>query len=128
MAPGQSRRRHSLLIPTVWRARPVMQMSQYKVAFSHIDWESPIPGVRHKIAVAGDTKLRLVEYTAQMAPHWCSVGHAGQILEGRFEIEFDGVTQVFEAGDGVLIPSGGLHRHRARALSDRVRAVFVEKA
>ncbi len=105
-----------------------MKMTQYKIAFSDIDWESPIPGVRHKIAVAGDTKLRLVEYTAQMAPHWCSVGHVGQILEGCFEIEFDGGTQVFEAGDGVFIPSGETHRHRARVLSDVVRAIFVEKA
>ena len=105
-----------------------MSGTPYKVDFGDIEWESPMPGVRHKIAVVGDTRLRLVEYTAEMAPHWCSAGHVGQILEGRFEIEFDGGTQVFEAGDGVLIPSGERHRHRARVLSDVVRAVFVEKA
>jgi hypothetical protein len=110
------------------RKRALLDMTQYRISFGDIDWESPVAGVRHKTAVAGDTKLRLVEYTAQMAPHWCTVGHAGQILEGRFEIEFDDGTQVFEAGDGVLIPSGARHRHRARALSDVVRAIFVEKA
>ena len=105
-----------------------MSTAQYRIAFGVIDWESPMPGVRHKIAVVGDTKLRLVEYTAQMAQHWCSVGHVGLILGGRFEIEFDSGTQVFEAGDGVMIPSGEAHRHRARVLSDVVRAVFVEES
>jgi quercetin dioxygenase-like cupin family protein len=102
-------------------------MNHYRVVFANIDWESPIPGVRHKIVVDGNVKLRLVEYTPEMAPHWCSVGHLGQILKGRFEIKFDGGTRVFEAGDGVMIPSGKEHRHKARVLSDVVRAIFVEE-
>jgi mannose-6-phosphate isomerase-like protein (cupin superfamily) len=102
-------------------------MTQYRIDFSDVEWQSPIPGVRHKIVVEGNTKLRLVEYTPEMAPHWCSVGHVGQILDGRFEIEFDSGTDVFEAGDGVLIPSGETHRHKARALTDVVRALFVEE-
>lgn len=103
-------------------------MTPYRIVFAEADWESPIHGVRHKVVTSGTTRLRLVEYTPQMAPHWCSVGHIGQILEGRFEIEFDTGTQVYDAGDGVMIPSGDEHRHRARALSDVVRAIFVEKA
>jgi quercetin dioxygenase-like cupin family protein len=102
-------------------------MNQNKIDFSALEWESPIPGVRHKIAVEGDVKLRLVEYTPEMAPHWCSVGHVGQILDGVFEIEFDSGTQVFHSGDGVMIPSGEEHRHKARAQSDVVQAIFVEK-
>ena len=103
-------------------------MYPYKIDFSTVAWESPMPGVRHKVVVEGDVKLRLVEYTPEMAPHWCSNGHAGQILEGTFEIEFEGGTQVFNTGDGVLIPSGEEHRHKARVLSEVVRAIFVEKA
>lgn len=103
-------------------------MPNYKIDFSAIEWQSPMPGIRHKIIIENDTKLRLVEYTPEVSPHWCSVGHVGQILEGRFEIEFDSGTQVFEPGDGVMIPSGETHRHRARALTDVVRALFVEKA
>ncbi len=104
-----------------------MSTSQYKVGFGSMGWESPMPGVRHKITAADDTKLRLVEYAPEMAPHWCNVGHAGLILEGRLEIEFDGGTEVFEAGDGLVIPSGDAYRHRARVLSDVVRAVLVER-
>ena len=71
--------------------------------------------------------MRLVEYTGEMEPHWCDRGHVGMILKGRFEIEFDSGTLVFEEGDGVAIPDGAGHRHRARALTDVVRAVFIEK-
>jgi len=105
-----------------------METPSYKVDFERIAWESPIPGVRHKVAIAGEARLRLVEYTAAMAPHWCSRGHVGRILEGRFAIEFAGGTLEFAAGDGVLIPEGERHRHRARVLSPVVRALFVEKA
>ena len=103
-------------------------MSQYRVDFAALEWESPIPGVRPKIVIDHGIKLRLVEYSPEMAPHWCSVGHVGQIIAGTFEIEFDDGIRVFEAGDGILIPSGDEHRHRARALSDVVRVIFVEKA
>ena len=103
-------------------------MNPYKIDFSTVEWESPMPGVRHKAVIEGGVKLRLVEYTPEMAPHWCDRGHVGQILEGDFEIEFDGGAQVFRAGDGVLIPSGEQHRHMARVLSAVVRAIFVEEA
>jgi hypothetical protein len=61
-----------------------------------------------------------------MEPHWCDRGHLGYILEGRFEIEFAEGTYVFEARDGVIIPSGATSRHRARVLTVVVRAVFVK--
>lgn len=102
-------------------------MSQYRIDFTGVEWEAPIPGVRHKVVVDCDVRLRLVEYSPEMAPHWCTVGHIGQILAGTFEIEFSDGVHVFEAGDGVMIPSGDEHRHKARSLSDVVRAIFVEK-
>jgi ethanolamine utilization protein EutQ (cupin superfamily) len=63
-----------------------------------------------------------------MEPHWCDRGHLGYILEGRLEIEFAEGRCVFDAGDGVVIPGGAGSRHRARVLTDAVRAVFVEDA
>jgi quercetin dioxygenase-like cupin family protein len=70
----------------------------------------------------------VVEYFPDMPPHWCEKGHVGYILEGEFEIEFDNTTHVFRQGDGLFIPDGAEHRHRARVLSDVVRAIFVERA
>ena len=103
-------------------------MNPYRIDFDALEWESPAPGVRHKVVLEGELKLRLVEYTRELAPHWCAAGHAGRILEGRLRVEFADGTRVFEAGDGVLIPSGDEHRHRATVLSGPVRAIFVEKA
>ena len=74
-------------------------MNRYKIVFADVQWDSPIPGVRHKVATVEDLKLRLVEYSPEMAPHWCTVGHVGQILTGTFEIEFNDGTQVFDAGE-----------------------------
>lgn len=100
----------------------------YRIDFAAREWESPLPGIRHKVSDQGGCRLRLVEYARAMEPHWCAVGHVGIILEGRMEIEFDGETLVLEAGDGVHIPDGEAHRHRARVLSDTVTALFVETA
>lgn len=101
-------------------------MSKYRVEFHTIDWESPIEGMRHKVDIPFGKKLRLVEYFKDMPIHWCDKGHYGYILEGRLEIEFETETHVFEPGDGVCIPAGNKHRHRAKVLSDVVKVFFVE--
>jgi hypothetical protein len=44
------------------------------------------------------------------------------------EVEFaEGASVIFRAGDGVFIPPGDAERHRPRALSERVRLIFVEE-
>jgi quercetin dioxygenase-like cupin family protein len=100
---------------------------QYLIDFGIIPWESPVTGLRFKAVSEEGRRVRLVEYTADMEPHWCDNGHMGLVLEGTFEIEFPGETLVFESGDGVFIPSGNEHRHKARVLSGQVRALFVEE-
>ncbi len=99
---------------------------EYRIDFDSIPWTSPIKGVRQKEQMFGDRKLRLVEYSEEMEPHWCERGHTGCILQGRIEIEFDDGVRVFQSGDGVNIPNGPKHKHRARVLSGVVRAIFIE--
>jgi uncharacterized cupin superfamily protein len=101
-------------------------MTGRRIAFDALEWTSPLPGVRHKVQSVGKKVLRLVEYSSTMQRHWCERGHLGYILEGRFEIEFVEEVLVFTAGDGVAIPRGSGHRHRARALTRTVRALFIE--
>lgn len=101
-------------------------MDQYKIEFEHMDWDYPVDGIRQKVISVGLRRLRLVEYTQDMKPHWCSKEHIGYILEGRFEIGFKDGIVIFEKGDGVFIQSGAEHRHKARALTEVVRAVFIE--
>ena len=99
----------------------------YRVDFESLEWEEAMPGVRHKIIDRTGSRLRLVEYFNSMEPHWCDRGHIGMILEGEFEIEYDSCTEMYGPGDGVFIPSGDEHRHKAVVLTEKVRAVFVEE-
>jgi mannose-6-phosphate isomerase-like protein (cupin superfamily) len=103
-------------------------MDPYRIAFSCIAWESPMEGVRQKAFTDGHRRLRLVEYSRAMPAHWCERGHYGYVLEGVLQVEFESVTHVLSEGDGVFIPDGAAHRHRAQVLSDVVRVVFVEDA
>lgn len=100
---------------------------EYKIDFDALEWSFPISGVRHKKFSFQNQKLRLVEYTPDMEPHWCDRGHAGYILEGQLQIEFEDGTRVFNAGDGIVIPDGPDHKHKATIVSRVVRAVFIEK-
>jgi len=101
-------------------------MLQHKVNFEGLDWVVPIKGVNSKIYKQGDKQLRFVTYTKEMPPHWCEKGHFGMILEGDFEIEFENEKLIFRKGDGVFIPDGAEHKHRARVLSEYVKVLFVE--
>ncbi len=101
-------------------------MLDYRIDFASLPWEPVTEGVRQKAVVHSGKKVRLVEYSRAMAPHWCTKGHYGYILQGRLEIEFGDAIRIFKKGDGVFIPDREEHRHRARVLSDRVRVLFVE--
>ena len=103
-------------------------MTDYLVNFTGLPWESPAPGIRHKLHRVDARVLRLVEYSREMVPHWCIKGHVGQIVAGSLEIEFGSGTQRFEAGNWLFIPPGPEHAHRAFALGSVAIALFVEDA
>ena len=102
-------------------------MNQYRIDFDSIPWQEPAAGVRFKVYEQDGKRLRLVEFAKEFVePDWCCSGHAGQILEGRMEIDFDGEVIVFGPGDGVFIPPGEEHKHKGRVLTDKVKAILVE--
>ena len=73
-------------------------------------------------------QVRLVEFSAGFVEaDWCVRGHVGYVLDGRMEVDFDGAVEVFGAGDGLFIPAGQAHRHKARILTDTVSLVLVER-
>jgi quercetin dioxygenase-like cupin family protein len=100
----------------------------HKVEFERLEWESPFEGVRHKYLDQNRLRLRLVEYSRMMTPHWCERGHYGYLIDGRMQIEYDGSTETYRAGDGIYIPDGPDHKHRAIILSDNALVFFVEDA
>jgi hypothetical protein len=101
-------------------------MIEHKADFSELEWTSPMPGVRHKCVNQGDWRLRLVEYSREMPPHWCEMGHFGYVIEGQVDIEYADGRVTYGPGDGIIIADGFKHRHRAHPLTERVQLFFVE--
>ncbi len=104
-------------------------MVDHRVAFDSLQWVSPLPGARHKLYRHEDTVLRLVEFSRGFVePDWCTKGHIGYVLDGQVDVDFDGAVVRFSAGDGLFIPPGEDHRHKATVVGDVVRLVLVEHA
>ena len=92
-----------------------------------MQWESPADGVRFKAYEQGGRKLRLVEFSKEFVePDWCAKGHIGYILEGQIVIDFNRDKKLFGPGEGIFIPAGEKHKHKGQALTDKVKAIFVE--
>lgn len=98
----------------------------YRIDFKSVDWTTPMEGVRHKYLDQDNIRVRLVEYSKEMSPHWCEKAHYGYVLDGIFEIEFDHETIRYEKGEGLFLPTGRKHRHKARTITDRVLVFFIE--
>jgi hypothetical protein len=130
-------------------------MTDYKIDFAAIPWIESAPGARYKMFKHEGKQIRLVEFRRKFVePDWCRKGHIGYILEGQLEVEFADVAStlcgqvsppdrapasepgcqvrtpdstIFVAGDGVFIPAGEIHKHKARAVTEVVRLVLVEE-
>lgn len=99
---------------------------QYKAEFDKLHWQSPVAGVRHKVIDQNHIRMRLVEYSNAMPPHWCQKGHYGYLIEGRMEMEYPEATIVYNPGDGIFIPDGPEHQHRGRVLSETALVFMIE--
>lgn len=102
-------------------------MVRYQVKFDELEWQTPVEGVRHKYIDQDNVRIRLVEYSKEMPLHWCERGHYGYLIEGRMEIEYEESTIIYKPGDGIFIPDGADHRHRGKALTEKVLIFFIEK-
>jgi quercetin dioxygenase-like cupin family protein len=100
---------------------------QYKADFNKLDWESPLKGVRHKFTDQNGIRMRLVEYSRELPPHWCEKGHYGYLIEGQMEIEYEHAKALYNPGDGIFIPDGPEHRHRGKVLTEKALVFFIEK-
>ncbi|MFH2127243.1 MAG: cupin domain-containing protein [Pseudomonadota bacterium] len=104
-------------------------MDEHKVDFAALDWQSPAPGVRQKVHEKYGRRLRLVEFSPEFhEPDWCRKGHLGYVLEGELEIDFSGSKVSYGPGDGICIPAGEAHQHKAAVLGQTVRLILVDEA
>jgi quercetin dioxygenase-like cupin family protein len=101
------------------------------VDLEELPWTSSAPGVRDKIAVRGDRRVRLVEFSEDFVEMgWCTSGHEGQVLEGELTIRFaSGGNLRAKRGDIILIPAGEEHAHRPEMQQcERALLLFFEDA
>jgi quercetin dioxygenase-like cupin family protein len=96
-------------------------MIQYKTEFDKIPWQTPMIGMRHKFIDQNGIRLRLVEYSKDMPAHWCEKGHFGYLIEGKMEIEFENLKEIYKAGDGIFLPNGPGHKHTGKVSSVRLK-------
>jgi len=102
-------------------------MGQYKIDFESMTWETPADDIRFKSYEQGGRKLRLVEFAKEFVElDWCAKGHIGYVLEGQMEIDFNGKVIQFGPGEGVFIPAGEEHKHKAKVLTKVVKIILVE--
>lgn len=104
-----------------------MSDTPYKIKFDQIEWEEPITGVRHKFIDHEGQRVRLIEYSKKLPPHWCEKGHCGYLISGEMEIEYADQTIIYKQGDGIFIPDGPSHKHKGRVLTEKALVFFIEK-
>jgi quercetin dioxygenase-like cupin family protein len=102
--------------------------SKYKVQFDKLKWVEPGDGIRYKCYQQENYQLRLVEFSKKMThKNWCLKGHFAYVVAGRMELEFAETTEVYDTGDALFILEGEKHKHRPKALSEKVVFFSVEK-
>lgn len=99
----------------------------YKVDFAGMEWQVLAAGARHKHIDQDGRRIRLVEYSRELLPHWCEKGHCGYVISGEMEIEYSDAKVTYGPGDGIFIPGGGEHKHRGRVLSEKALVFFIEE-
>jgi quercetin dioxygenase-like cupin family protein len=48
------------------------------------------------------------------------------VIEGEFEIDFNGKITSYRSGDNIFIPAGEEHKHKANIISNDVKVFLVE--
>jgi len=93
-------------------------MEKYLINFKNISWEIPIEGIRQKSYVYNNQRIRLVEFSDTFIEEdWCVLGHVGYVLKGEISVYFGEKKVIFKQGDGIFIPNGESHKHKAKVSS-----------
>jgi quercetin dioxygenase-like cupin family protein len=102
-------------------------MNSFKVPFEEMPWEQLRPDVRQKIYCNGSRQIRIVEFDTSNSPeNWCESGHIGYVLRGGLRIDFNGQVISFGPGDGLFIPAGAEHQHRAVEIQRGTQLLMIE--
>jgi hypothetical protein len=99
------------------------------IRFDQIPWEFLTEDSRQKRVVSHDRVLRLLELRRGFEEsEWCRRSHAGYVVEGELQIQFDGSFTRLCAGDAIDLEGGEEGRHRASVVLGPVLLFLVEFA
>ncbi|MDT7777950.1 MAG: hypothetical protein QOC99_462 [Acidobacteriota bacterium] len=101
-------------------------MNTSRIDFETLTWTQAAEGLRYKSAESEGRRVRLLEFAAgYLEAEPCLKSHAGYVIEGELEIEFNDRTERFGPGDALVINS---EPHSAKARAGRVLLFLVEDA
>lgn len=90
-----------------------------------MEWQNAAPGLRFKVYRYGNRQMRLLEHAREFVePDWCVKSHAGLVLKGELEVDFQGSIVRFPEGSGLFIPAG--QKHKGRPVGTSVLLFLVE--
>ncbi|MFT7589482.1 MAG: quercetin dioxygenase-like cupin family protein [Limisphaerales bacterium] len=90
-------------------------MVKRKIEFDQLNWNQAAEGFRYKEQKVGSHKIRLVEISDTFVEkEWCLHSHTGIVIEGRLDIQFEDELITYSKGEGILIMSGDLFKHKAQ--------------
>ncbi len=89
-------------------------MKNHLIEFNKIEWINADVGIRYKAFTNGNQRIRMAKFSEGFVEaDWCSNGHIGYVLDGKFSIDFNGKAEYFKKGDTIYIPSGEADKHKA---------------
>lgn len=104
-------------------------MNKYLIQFDDMHWITPAKGIRYKEYSIQRQRIRLAEFSEGFfEADWCTKGHTGFVLDGTFKINLTGKEIRFKSGDGLWIPKGDIHKHKAiLGKGEKVRLILFEE-
>lgn len=96
------------------------------IELSRIDWTQDVPGIRAREAHIEGRRWAIVEYApTAKREEWCLDGHAGFVISGAIEYEFEdgGTPLTVGEGDAFALSTGRAHRGTNR--SEEATRLFV---
>ena len=97
-----------------------------RIAFDSIDWHDDVPGIRARATAVEGRRWALVEYApAARRREWCLDGHAGLVLKGSIEYEFDDGTSPLRLHEGDAFQLATNRPHRGTNRSEGETRLFL---
>jgi quercetin dioxygenase-like cupin family protein len=94
-----------------------------RIPLPDLPWVQGIHPLERKKA-RPQSPVTLLEFASGFEdPHWCSRGHAGYVLSGRFELLLEDGVETMAAGEAFWLDPGT--RHRARNPGGEPVKVFL---